>query len=176
MKHNIKMPRSMGREKTPYFHLEEDAAQERGVRAALGHHGVSASWCPISSNVIMALGLIHSQLSPCVPGRFKDYISTPKPNGYRSIHTTVIGPASQRIEVQIAPMKCTKKPIWGWLRTGRTKQGKKPSLTEESSTKYRWLRELLEFSSRTNKPEDFWKIPSLSCSRIRFMFSPKGAI
>jgi hypothetical protein len=47
-----------------------------------------------------ALGIVHSNY-PTVPGRFKDYISTPKPNGYRSIHTTVIGPGNHRIEVQI---------------------------------------------------------------------------
>src|SRR3546814_14028839 len=47
-----------------------------------------------------ALGLLHSRY-PVVPGRFKDYISTPKPNGYRSLHTTIIGPERHRIEVQI---------------------------------------------------------------------------
>jgi hypothetical protein len=52
------------------------------------------------------LGIIHTSWQ-MVPERFKDFISTPKPNGYRSIHTTVIGPEKQRVEIQIAPRRCT---------------------------------------------------------------------
>ena len=54
-----------------------------------------------------SLGLIHSRYR-CVPGRFKDYISTPKRNGYRSIHTGILGPKQRRIEIQIRGRKCTK--------------------------------------------------------------------
>src|SRR3546814_2440876 len=52
------------------------------------------------SNCYHALGLLHSRY-PVVPGRFKDYISTPKPNGYRSLHTTILGPERHRTEVQL---------------------------------------------------------------------------
>ena len=52
------------------------------------------------AGMLSCAGVVHSKY-PVVPGRFKDYISTPKPNGYRSIHTTIIGPENQRIEIQI---------------------------------------------------------------------------
>src|SRR5690606_28945867 len=100
------------------------------------------------------LGLIHSQY-PSVPGRFKDYISTPKPNGYQSIHTAIMGPYRQRIEIQIRTREMNDLADMGVAAHWAYKHGQKPSMTDMK--KYRWLRELLDILEQEQKPEDFWE-------------------
>lgn len=91
----------------------------------------------------LVLGVIHAKY-PTLPGRFKDYISTPKPNGYRSLHTTVIGPGGQRIEVQIRTEEMHSEADlglaahWAYKRDGSSEK----AVTEAKH--YRWLRELVE--------------------------------
>jgi GTP pyrophosphokinase len=123
-------------------------------------------------NCYMVLGLIHSRY-PSVPGRFKDYISTPKPNGYRSIHTTVMGPARQRIEIQIRTAEMHYQADMGVAAHWAYKEGALPSLKDVK--KYRWLRELLEILEQEQKPEDFWENTKLELFQDHvFAFSPKG--
>src|SRR5439155_18574160 len=86
-----------------------------------------------------ALGVLHSQYS-VVPGRFKDYISTPKPNNYRSLHTGVIGPERQRIEVQIRTSDMHEIAELGVAAHWIYKQ----QIGRVDGRQYRWLRELLE--------------------------------
>lgn len=118
------------------------------------------------------LGLIHSTY-PSVPGRFKDYISTPKPNGYRSIHTTVMGPERQRIEVQIRTLEMHKEADLGVAAHWAYKDGKMPSLKDVK--KYRWLRELLDILEQEQKPEDFWENTKLELFQDQvYVFTPKG--
>ena len=119
------------------------------------------------------LGLIHSRY-PSVPGRFKDYISTPKPNGYRSIHTTVMGPSRQRIEIQIKTEEMNDQAELGvaahWAYKGG---GKTPSMKDVG--KYRWLRELLEILEQEQHPEDFWENTKLELFQDQvYVFTPKG--
>src|SRR5919197_2926188 len=97
-----------------------------------------------------ALGIIHSAYH-VVPGRFKDYISTPKPNNYRSLHTGVIGPEKQRIEVQIRPREMHEIPELGVAAHWRYKDGG-PAM---DGRQYRWLRELLEILDHASNPEEF---------------------
>ncbi|MCD8498136.1 MAG: bifunctional (p)ppGpp synthetase/guanosine-3',5'-bis(diphosphate) 3'-pyrophosphohydrolase [Alphaproteobacteria bacterium] len=119
-----------------------------------------------------ALGLIHSTY-PSVPGRFKDYISTPKPNGYRSIHTTVMGPERQRIEIQIRTWGMHKEADLGVAAHWAYKDGKMPSLKDVK--KYRWLRELLDILEQEQKPEDFWENTKLELFQDQvYVFTPKG--
>jgi GTP pyrophosphokinase len=120
-----------------------------------------------------ALGLLHSNY-PTVPGRFKDYISTPKPNGYKSIHTTIIGPESQRIEVQIRTKDMHEESELGVAAHWAYKQDNKGS-KEDELKKFRWLRELLDILDQVERPEDFLENTKLELFQDQvYCFSPKG--
>lgn len=119
-----------------------------------------------------ALGIIHS-LYPTVPGRFKDYISTPKPNGYRSIHTTVIGPESHRIEVQIRTSTMAEEADLGVAAHWAYKGG--GNAESRDLKRYRWLRELLDIIEQEQRPEDFLENTKLELFQDQvYVFSPKG--
>lgn len=118
------------------------------------------------------LGLIHGRYHS-VPGRFKDYISTPKPNGYRSIHTTVMGPAKQRIEIQIRTADMHREADLGVAAHWAYKDGAAPTLKDVK--KYRWLRELLEILEQEQRPEDFLENTKMELFQDQvFAFTPKG--
>ncbi len=120
-----------------------------------------------------ALGVIHSRY-PVVPGRFKDFISTPKPNGYRSIHTTVIGPQNQRIEIQIRTLEMHAEADLGVAAHWAYKQADVKAAIADAK-KYRWLRELLDILEQDQKPEDFWENTKLELFHDHvFAFTPKG--
>jgi guanosine-3',5'-bis(diphosphate) 3'-pyrophosphohydrolase len=120
------------------------------------------------------LGLIHGAY-PSVPGRFKDYISTPKPNGYRSIHTTVMGPSRQRIEIQIRTEAMHNEADLGVAAHWAYKDGSIPNAADMK--KYRWLRELLDILEQEQKPEDFWENTKLELFQDKaFVFTPKGEL
>ncbi|MEJ0062294.1 MAG: bifunctional (p)ppGpp synthetase/guanosine-3',5'-bis(diphosphate) 3'-pyrophosphohydrolase [Alphaproteobacteria bacterium] len=117
-----------------------------------------------------SLGVIHSRY-PVVPGRFKDYISTPKPNHYQSLHTSIIGPERQRIEVQIRTQQMHEvaelgvAAHWAYKSDAQRNEGKQ----------YRWLRELVDILEQAQKPEEFLEHTKLELFRDQvFCFSPKG--
>jgi GTP diphosphokinase / guanosine-3',5'-bis(diphosphate) 3'-diphosphatase len=117
-----------------------------------------------------ALGIIHSHY-PVVPGRFKDYISTPKPNHYQSLHTGIIGPERQRIEIQIRTQSMHDvselgvAAHWAYKSDAERNEGKQ----------YRWLRELLDIVEQAQKPEEFLEHTKLELFQDQvFCFSPKG--
>src|SRR5579885_1679393 len=117
-----------------------------------------------------ALGVLHSSYS-MVPGRFKDYISTPKPNNYRSLHTGVIGPERQRIEVQIRTREMQEVAELGVAAHWRYKQDA-PQL---DGRQYRWLRELLDILEHAAGPEEFLEHTRLEMFPDQvFAFTPKG--
>jgi GTP pyrophosphokinase len=118
------------------------------------------------------LGIIHSNF-PVVPGRFKDFISTPKPNGYRSIHTTVLGPENQRIEIQIRTRDMHHEADMGVAAHWSYKQGSPADMSD--ARKFRWLRELLEIMEQETKPEEFLENTKLELFADQvYVFSPKG--
>lgn len=120
-----------------------------------------------------ALGIIHSNF-PVVPGRFKDFISTPKPNGYRSIHTTIIGPENQRIEIQIRTREMHSEADLGVAAHWSYKQGQSNADMKDVK-KFRWLRELLEIMEQEQRPEDFLENTKLELFADQvYVFSPKG--
>jgi guanosine-3',5'-bis(diphosphate) 3'-pyrophosphohydrolase len=118
-----------------------------------------------------ALGLLHGKY-PVVPGRFKDYISTPKPNGYRSLHTSVIGPLRQRIEIQIRTADMHDIADRGVAAHWQYKQGEDD---RADGKKYRWLRELLDILDQASNPEEFLEHTKLEMFQDQvFCFTPKG--
>ncbi|WP_435640501.1 RelA/SpoT family protein [Micavibrio aeruginosavorus] len=119
------------------------------------------------------LGIIHSQY-PTVPGRFKDYISTPKPNGYRSIHSTVIGPENQRIEVQIRTKEMNEEADLGVAAHWAYKGGASKADMKDAR-QFRWLRELLDLIENEQRPEEFLENTKLELFQDQvFVFTPKG--
>jgi GTP pyrophosphokinase len=118
-----------------------------------------------------ALGVLH-QAYPVVPGRFKDYISTPKPNGYRSIHTCVIGPGRNRIEIQIRSHKMHDIAERGVAAHWQYKQGEMP---ETEGRKFGWMRELLQILDQAEGPEEFLEHTKLEMYQDQvFCFTPRG--
>jgi GTP pyrophosphokinase len=117
-----------------------------------------------------ALGILHSRY-PVVPGRFKDYISTPKPNGYRSLHTGLIGPERQRIEVQIRTREMHEVAEYGVAAHWKYKQ----HAHQVDGRQYRWLRELLDILEHASNPEEFLEHTKLEMFQDQvFCFTPKG--
>jgi GTP pyrophosphokinase len=119
-----------------------------------------------------ALGVIHSKY-PMVPNRFKDYISTPKPNGYRSLHTGVFGPERHRIEVQIRSSEMHEVAELGVAAHWKYKGGEDARQTD--GRQYRWLRELLDILEHASNPEEFLEHTKLEMFQDEvFCFTPKG--
>ncbi len=117
-----------------------------------------------------ALGVIHGAYA-MLPGRFKDFISTPKPNGYRSLHTTVIGPVQKKIEIQIRTREMHEEAELGVAAHWAYKQGE--HVTE--GRRYRWIRELLEILEHAAEPDEFLENTKLDLYRDQvFCFTPRG--
>lgn len=115
------------------------------------------------------LGIIHTKY-PMIPGRYKDYISTPKQNGYRSLHTGVIGPLNRRIEVQIRTKDMHQVAEYGVAAHWEYKQG-----THKEGTQYRWLRDLLDLMNHSSNPHEFLEHTKIAMYQDQvFCFSPKG--
>jgi GTP pyrophosphokinase len=121
-----------------------------------------------------ALGIIHSLWTP-VPGRFKDYIALPKPNFYQSLHTTVIGPYGERMEVQIRTWEMHKVAEDGIAAHWKYKTGK--GLGEEEVKKIGWLRQILELQRELEDPKEFLHILKIDLYPDEvYVFTPKGEV
>src|SRR3954469_2607486 len=128
-----------------------------------------------------ALGAIHTAWS-MVPGRFKDYISTPKQNDYRSIHTTIVGPSRQRIELQIRTREMNKVAEYGvaahtiYKDAGTKPNGGSHAISKDTNA-YGWLRRTIEALSEGDNPEDFLENTKLELFQDQvFCFTPKGRL
>ena len=128
-----------------------------------------------------ALGLIHTTWS-MVPGRFKDYISTPKQNDYRSIHTTIVGPSRQRVELQIRTREMNKIAEYGVAAhsiykdaAGKANGG--THIISKETNAYAWLRRTIEQLAEGDNPEDFLENTKLELFQDQvFCFTPKGML
>ena len=120
------------------------------------------------------LGIFHSKFS-AIPGKFKDYISTPKINKYRSIHTSVIGPKKNRIEIQIRTYEMNEFAERGIASHWKYKSSEK--FSELSWKEYDWLRDLVEIIENGNSPEHYYEFTKLQMFQDNvFCFTPKGAV
>ncbi|MFZ3226463.1 MAG: bifunctional (p)ppGpp synthetase/guanosine-3',5'-bis(diphosphate) 3'-pyrophosphohydrolase [Xanthobacteraceae bacterium] len=125
-----------------------------------------------------ALGIVHTTW-PVVPGRFKDYISTPKQNDYRSIHTTVIGPGRQRVELQIRTRDMQQIAEYGIAAHALYKDelGSPTEMLARESSAYAWLRRTIELLAEGSDPEEFLEHTKLELFHDQvFCFTPKGML
>ena len=121
-----------------------------------------------------ALGIFHSNYN-CIPGRFKDYISSPKINKYQSIHTAIIGPNKRPIEIQLRTMAMHEFAQRGIASHWKYKSSEKVnSLTWKE---YDWLADLVEILDKNQNPEDFYEYTKLQMFQDNvFCFTPKGSV
>jgi RelA/SpoT family (p)ppGpp synthetase len=125
-----------------------------------------------------AVGVVHTSW-PVIPGRFKDYISTPKQNDYRSIHTTVIGPGKQRVELQIRTREMEQIAEYGIAAHALYKDnaGSPTEMLSRESNAYAWLRRTIELLAEGSNPEEFLEHTKLELFHDQvFAFTPKGKL
>ncbi|MDP9111331.1 MAG: bifunctional (p)ppGpp synthetase/guanosine-3',5'-bis(diphosphate) 3'-pyrophosphohydrolase, partial [Candidatus Eremiobacteraeota bacterium] len=120
-----------------------------------------------------ALGAVHSMWTP-LPGRFKDYIAMPKPNMYQSLHTTVVGPQGEPLEIQIRTWEMHRTSEYGIAAHWRYKEGSK---ADQFENKLSWLRALLEWQKDMRDSRMFMENLKLDLfDSHAFVFSPRGDV
>ncbi|HEY5945428.1 MAG TPA: bifunctional (p)ppGpp synthetase/guanosine-3',5'-bis(diphosphate) 3'-pyrophosphohydrolase, partial [Kofleriaceae bacterium] len=121
-----------------------------------------------------ALGVAHSTWTP-IPGRFKDYIALPKPNLYQSLHTAVIGPKGERIEIQIRTGEMNMVAEHGIAAHWKYKEGKPLAL--EDDKKFAWLRQLMESQKELRDPTEFLESVKIDLFGDEvYVFTPGGDV
>ena len=125
-------------------------------------------------NCYKSLGLFHSKWN-CIPGKFKDYISSPKINKYKSIHTAIIGPNKRPIEIQLRTVQMHEFAQRGIASHWKYKSSEKfNSLTWKE---YDWLADLVEIIDKNENPEDYYEYTKLQMFQENvFCFTPKGSV
>ncbi|MCF0104327.1 MAG: bifunctional (p)ppGpp synthetase/guanosine-3',5'-bis(diphosphate) 3'-pyrophosphohydrolase [Eggerthellaceae bacterium] len=134
--------------------------------------------CNDDSSCYTALGAVHTLWTP-MPGRFKDYIASPKENIYQSLHTTVIGPKGRPLEIQIRTIEMHNTSEYGVAAHWRYKSGYKNAgkVDKELETQLNWLREVVDWQDETNDSQEFLRNLKIDLSsREVFVFTPKGEI
>mgnify|MGYP006090530621 CR=1 FL=1 len=120
------------------------------------------------------LGIFHSNW-PTIPGKFKDYISTPKINNYKSIHTSIIGPENEKIEIQIRTHEMHEFAARGIASHWLYKSSEK--LTQPALKEYDWLRDLVEIIEKGTTQKDFYEYTKLQMFQDSvFCFTPDGEV
>jgi GTP pyrophosphokinase len=122
-----------------------------------------------------ALGVVHENFTP-IPGRFKDYVAMPKPNQYQSLHTSVIGPRGERMEVQIRTEEMHRVSEEGIAAHWVYKEGKS-SLSRDDQKKFSWLRQLVEFQKDLKDPAEFLNAVKIDLFADEvYIFTPNGDV
>ena len=127
------------------------------------------------SDCYACLGVMHSQWTP-VPGRFKDYIALPKPNMYQSLHTTVIGPEREHIEIQIRTHDMNRVAESGIAAHWKYKE-RSGGLDPKDAQRFGWLRQLMEFQKDLKDPAEFLESVKVDLFQDEvYVFTPKGDV
>jgi GTP pyrophosphokinase len=122
------------------------------------------------------LGVIHSRWTP-IPGRFKDYVALPKPNMYQSLHTTVIGPGRERIEIQIRTHEMQRVAEHGIAAHWKYKERISGGIDPKDAEKFGWLRQLMEFQKDMKDPAEFLESVKVDLFTDEvYVFTPKGDV
>ncbi|MCA9670877.1 MAG: bifunctional (p)ppGpp synthetase/guanosine-3',5'-bis(diphosphate) 3'-pyrophosphohydrolase [Myxococcales bacterium] len=122
-----------------------------------------------------ALGVVHERFTP-VPGRFKDYVAMPKPNGYQSLHTSLIGPEGERMEVQIRTHEMHRVADEGIAAHWVYKEGQSV-IAAADQQKFHWLRQLVEFHRDLKDPAEFIDAVKIDLFADEvYVFTPKGDV
>ncbi len=165
-----------GRAKHLYSIFRKMKEQQTGLE---GVHDLIAFRVLVESvsDCYAALGVSHSQWTP-VPGRFKDYVALPKPNMYQSLHTTVIGPGRERIEIQIRTHEMHRVAERGIAAHWRYKErGGGGGIADQDAQRFSWLRQLLEWQRELKDPAEFLEGVKVDLFQDEvYVFTPKGDV
>ena len=163
----------VGREKTPFSiwrKIQKKRVSLEQITDVIGFRIILNS----IEDCYKALGVFHS-IYNCIPGKFKDYISSPKINNYQSIHTAIIGPNKRPIEIQIRTM-----PMHEFAERGVASHWKYKSSEKFNSLtwkEYDWLKDLVEIIDKNQNPEHYFEYTKLQMFKENvFCFTPKGMI
>ena len=163
----------VGREKTPFAIWRKMQSKRVSLEQLTDIIGFRVIVDDIDS-CYKVLGIFHSNWST-IPGRFKDYISTPKINNYKSIHTAVIGPNNERVEIQIRTQQMQEFAERGIASHWIYKSSEKVS--HLALKEYDWLRDLVEIMEKDTNPEHFLEYTKLQMFQDNvFCFTPKGEV
>ena len=180
-----------GREKKPYSIWRKMENRQISLEQLSDIYGFRLTVGPVE-DCYRVLGIVHTTWR-AVPGRFKDYISTPKQNGYQSIHTTVVGPRHQRVELQVRTAKMHRIAEHGVAAHALYKDnvsepvpasagaiaetGPRPITKAHESSPYIWLRHLVDTLLQGDNPEEFLEHTKLELFQDQvFCFTPKGRL
>ena len=161
----------MGRKKMPYSLWKKLQTHHNSMEEIFDLLGIRILVKTIPE-CYRVLGIIHTHYKMIPGGRFKDYISTPKDSGYRSLHTSVVGPNNQRLEIQIRTFEMNQESEFGIAAHWEYKEG-----SNRDAKKYAWMRELLELIKTSQNPEEFLERTKMSLYQDKiFCFSEKGTV
>ena len=162
-----------GREKTPFSIWRKIQKKRTSLEQITDIIGFRIILDSVES-CYKTLGLFHSKWN-CIPGKFKDYISSPKINKYKSIHTAIIGPNKRPIEIQLRTKQMHEFAQRGIASHWKYKSSEKfNSLTWKE---YDWLADLVEIIDKNENPEDYYEYTKLQMFQENvFCFTPKGSV